>query len=83
MANKSTRITGEGERKGNSRGAPLLYLALTVSYMAGIYWLSSIPGEVDPESLLKSIQSHCCCQGSSPGLPRHCRTCCMSRCSAC
>ena len=54
MENKSTRIIGEGKHKGNARGAPLLYLALTVSYTAGIYWLSSIPGEVVPESLLLS-----------------------------
>jgi hypothetical protein len=28
------------------------YLVLTLGYMGGIYWLSSIPGEVDPESPL-------------------------------
>jgi len=46
MGNKSIRVTGEG--------APLLYLLLTVSYMVGIYWLSSISGKVDPESPLLS-----------------------------
>ncbi len=49
MENKSIRVSGEAEHKSNRRGAPLLHLALTVSYMAGIYWLSSIPGNIDPE----------------------------------
>jgi len=31
------------------RGQGLFYLALTFGYMAGIYWLSSIPGDIDPE----------------------------------
>jgi glycopeptide antibiotics resistance protein len=30
------------------------YLALTLGYMGGLYWLSSIPGEVDPDSPLLS-----------------------------
>ena len=31
-------------------------ILLTFGYMAGIYWLSSIPGDIDPESpLLSSI----------------------------
>ena len=47
MGNKSIRVPGAA--------APLLYLLLTVSYIAGIYWLSSIPGEVDPESPLSGI----------------------------
>lgn len=46
MGNKSIRAT--------EKGAHLFYLALTVGYMAGIYWLSSIPGEVNPESPLLS-----------------------------
>ena len=54
MADKSIQLTVEAEHKGNRRGVPLLYLLLTVCYTAGIYWLSSIPGEVDPESPLLS-----------------------------
>jgi len=49
MENKSIRVTGEAESKVNRRGTLIFHLALTVSYMAGIYWLSSIPGTVDPE----------------------------------
>jgi glycopeptide antibiotics resistance protein len=49
MENKSIPVTGEAGHKGNRRGAPSLHLALTLSYMAGIYWLSSIPGNIDPE----------------------------------
>jgi hypothetical protein len=30
------------------------YLALTLGYMGGLYWLSSIPGEADPASPLLS-----------------------------
>jgi hypothetical protein len=54
MENKSRRVTGESEHNGNRRGTPLLYLALAVSYTIGIYWLSTIPGDVDPESPLLS-----------------------------
>ena len=54
MENKSIRVTGQDEHRGNRRITPLLCLALTICYMAGIYWLSSIPGEVDPESPLLS-----------------------------
>ena len=36
------------------RGTALFWLTLSLGYMAGIYWLSSIPGEVDPESPLLS-----------------------------
>ena len=43
---KTTRGVGYREKW---RSATLLYLLLTVSYMAGIYWLSSIPGNIDPE----------------------------------
>jgi hypothetical protein len=32
----------------------VINLLLTLGYMAGIYWLSSIPGEADPESQLLS-----------------------------
>ena len=31
------------------RGQGLFYLALTFGYMAGIYGLSSLPGDIDPE----------------------------------
>ncbi len=31
------------------RGRGLFYLALTLGYMAGIYGLSSLPGDIDPE----------------------------------
>jgi len=34
--------------------AAAINLLLTLCYMAGIYWLSSIPGETDPESTLLS-----------------------------
>jgi len=54
MVNKSIQFNGEAEHKGNRRTISLLYLTLTISYTAGIYWLSSIPGEVDPESPLLS-----------------------------
>jgi hypothetical protein len=49
MENKSTRFGGGTEHKGNRRGNPLFQLALVVGYMAGIYGLSSIPGNIDPE----------------------------------
>jgi hypothetical protein len=49
MENKSIRLIGEAEHKGHWRGAAILNLALTVCYMAGIYWLSSISGNIDPE----------------------------------
>ena len=32
----------------------MINLLLTLGYMAGIYWLSSIPGEADPENPLLS-----------------------------
>ena len=36
--------------------AAAINLLLTLGYMAGIYWLSSIPGEADPEGkLLPSV----------------------------
>jgi len=54
MEDKSIRVTGEAGHKGYRRGAPLLQLVLTVSYTAGIYWLSSIAGKIDPESPLLS-----------------------------
>ena len=50
MENKSIRPSGKAELKGNSRFILIFCLALTVSYMAGIYWLSSIPGTIDPEN---------------------------------
>ena len=34
--------------------AAAINLLLTLCYMAGIYWLSSIPGEADPESTILS-----------------------------
>jgi len=34
--------------------AAAINLLVTLGYMAGIYWLSSIPGETDPESTLLS-----------------------------
>ena len=34
--------------------AAAINLLLTLGYMAGIYWLSSIPGKTDPESTLLS-----------------------------
>ena len=49
MEYKSMRVGGEAEYKGNRRGAPIFHLALAVSYTVGIHWLSSIPGNIDPE----------------------------------
>jgi len=54
MENKSIRVTVKAGHNANRQGTPLLYLLLTVCYMVGVYWLSSIPGEVDPESPLLS-----------------------------
>ena len=54
MVDKSIQVNGEAVHKGDRRAVALLRLLLTVSYMAAIYWLSSIPGEVDPESPLLS-----------------------------
>jgi hypothetical protein len=54
MQDKSIRVSNAAGHQGNRRTAALLRLLLTISYMAGVYWLSSIPGEVDPESPLLS-----------------------------
>ena len=54
MEDKSIRVSKGAGHEAKRQGTPLLYLLLTISYMAGIYWLSSIPGEVDPESPLLS-----------------------------
>ena len=49
MENKSIRATRGAGVQDSRRGGALFYLALTVCYKAGIYWLSSIPGNIDPE----------------------------------
>ena len=49
MENKSIQATRETERKGNWRFILIFCLVLTFGYMGGIYWLSSIPGTIDPE----------------------------------
>jgi len=49
MENKSIQVTREAEHKGNWRFILIFYLVLTFGYMGGIYWLSSIPGNIDPE----------------------------------
>ena len=49
MENKSTQATRETEHKGNWRFNLIFCLVLTFGYMGGIYWLSSIPGNIDPE----------------------------------
>lgn len=49
MEHKSMLDCGEADSEGNRPGASILRLALAVSYMAGIYGLSSIPGDIDPE----------------------------------
>ena len=54
MEDKSIRVSKGAGHEAKRQGTSLLYLLLTISYMAGIYWLSSIPGEVDPESPLLS-----------------------------
>jgi hypothetical protein len=54
MEDKSIRVSKGAGHRANRQGSPLLYLLLALCYMAGIYWLSSIPGEVDPESPLLS-----------------------------
>ena len=54
MVDKSIQVNVEAVHKGDRRAVALLFLLLAVCYMAGIYWLSSIPGEVDPESPLLS-----------------------------
>ena len=49
MENKSIRANGKAEIKGNWRFILIFFLVLTFGYMGGIYWLSSIPGTIDPE----------------------------------
>lgn len=49
MENKSIRDNGVTEHKGGLFGLPLVRLTMTIGYMTGIYWLSSIPGDIDPE----------------------------------
>jgi VanZ family protein len=49
MENKSIQVAREAEHKGNWRFILIFYLVLTFGYMGGIYWLSSIPGHIDPE----------------------------------
>ena len=49
MENKSIRATRGAGYQGGRQCAALFHLALTVCYTAGIYWLSSIPGNLDPE----------------------------------
>ena len=49
MENKSIRTTRKAGHQDGGRGVALFYLALSVCYTAGIYWLSSIPGNIDPE----------------------------------
>jgi len=49
MENKSIQVAREAEHKGNWRFILIFYLVLTFGYMGGIYWLSSIPGNIDPE----------------------------------
>jgi len=49
MENKSIRASEKAEVKGNWRFILIFCLVLTFGYMGGIYWLSSIPGTIDPE----------------------------------
>ena len=49
MENKPIRTTSRAGYQGSRRGSALFYLALSICYAAGIYWLSSIPGNIDPE----------------------------------
>jgi len=47
MENKSTQVIMKVQRKGSWRFFFISYLTLTFGYMGGIYWLSSIPGNID------------------------------------
>ena len=49
MENKSIRAARETGYQVCGRGSALFCLALSVCYATGIYWLSSISGNIDPE----------------------------------